>query len=73
MFSTKFLKDMLERVLWTWFQGFLAVAAVTGRIDRQTLSIAVAAGVASAVKCILATKIGAGDSAATLPVPPTGG
>lgn len=65
-----FYLDLLERVAWTFVQGFLAFWIVTGDVDWTTLSAAIIAGVISAAKAVLATQIGDKNSAATLPSPP---
>lgn len=65
-----FYLDALERVAWTFIQGFLAFWIVTGEIDSETLVAALVAGALSAAKTILATRIGDRNSAATLPSPP---
>jgi hypothetical protein len=66
----KFYLDMLERVVWTFIQGFLAVWIVTGDLDGETLKVAAVAGAVSVAKCLLATQVGAGNTASTLPAGP---
>lgn len=65
-----FYLDLLERVLWTFVQGFLAFWIVTGEVDSETLAAALIAGAISAAKSLLATQVGDKNSAATLPSPP---
>lgn len=67
MFTLKFLKDMGERVVWTFVQAFLAVWVVTGDFTQQTLKVAAAAGLVAAGKAVLASRMGDSESAATLP------
>lgn len=62
--------DLLERVLWTFAQGFAAEWIVTQSIDGQTLKVAAVAGAVAAVKCVLAFQVGSGNTAATLPAGP---
>lgn len=59
--------DLLERVVWTFIQGFGAVWIVTQDFDMSNLKVGAAAGVISAVKCLLAFQYGNGDSASTAP------
>lgn len=62
--------DLLERVLVTFVQGFLAVWIVTGDLDKTTLKVALVAGGISAAKCLLAFQVGSPNTAALLPVGP---
>lgn len=65
--KTKFYADLLERVLWTFVQGFAAMWIVTGDLDAETLKVALVAGGVAVAKCMLATQIGADNTASTLP------
>lgn len=65
-----FYLDLLERVAWTFAQGFLAFWIITGDIDTMTITGGLVAGGLSAAKSLLAVKIGDPNSAATLPRPP---
>lgn len=65
-----FYLDLLERVLWTFVQGFVAFWIITGEVDADTLTGGLIAGGLSAAKAFLATQIGDRNSAATLPSPP---
>lgn len=64
----KFYLDLLERVLWTFVQGAAAEWIVTTSIDEQTFKVAAVAGAVAVAKCLLATQIGASNTAATLSV-----
>lgn len=59
--------DLLERVTWTFIQGFVAEWVVTQTIDIGSLKVAAVAGLVSVAKCILARNVGAPDDASTLP------
>lgn len=59
--------DLLERVTWTFIQGFGATWLVTQDFDTTNLKIGAIAGLASAVKCIVGFRIGNRDSASTVP------
>ena len=64
----KFYLDLLERVVWTAIQSAAAEWVATGMtFDAQTAKIAGAAALASAVKCLMASRIGDSQSAAALP------
>lgn len=65
-----FYLDLLERLVWTFIQGFVAFWVMTGEVDRDTLIAGVIAGAISVAKSLLATQIGDKNSAATLPSPP---
>jgi len=62
----KLIKDVLERALWTAAQTFIAVYTVGGVAEAKAAATAAAAAGLSVVKGFAATKIGSGDSAATL-------
>lgn len=66
--GSKWYIDTAERVAWTFIQGFAAEWIVTSSVDTQTLKLAAVAGAVSVAKCILATRIGSPNTAATLPV-----
>lgn len=59
-----FYLDLLERVIWTFVQGFLGAWLVTGDFDGTALKIGVVAGAVSVAKCLLAVNIGHGTAAA---------
>lgn len=60
--------DLLERSGWTFVQGFAAEWLITRTVDEQTLQVALVAGAAAVAKCIIATRIGSSNTAATLPL-----
>lgn len=64
----QFYADLAERALWTFVQGALAEWVVTSSLDSVSLQVALVAGAVSVAKCLLATQIGAPNTAATLPV-----
>jgi hypothetical protein len=73
--TSKYL-DLLERTVWTAAQGFLAEWLVTTSLDEQTFKLAGVAALVAAAKCLLAFRVGAPTTAATLPAGPdtdTGG
>lgn len=64
----KFYLDLLERVVWTAIQAAGAEWVATGMsFDAQTAKVAGAAALASAVKCLLASRVGDSQSAAAFP------
>lgn len=68
----RFYADLLERVLWTFVQAFGATylvdaAAVVGLDGGDKVKIALTAAGLAVLKCLGATQIGAGNTAATLP------
>ena len=66
MFNVNFLKDLLERAIWTAAQAFLAVFTVGDMASAKAAGVAAAAAAVSALKSILATQVGDSNSAATL-------
>ena len=68
MLNAIFLKDLLERAIWTAAQAFLAVFTLGDMASVEAAGIAAGAAAISALKSILATTIGDSDSAATLKV-----
>jgi hypothetical protein len=66
MLNASFLKDLLERAIWTAAQAFLAVFTVGDMASAKAAGVAAAAAGVSALKSILATQIGDSNSAATL-------
>ena len=68
MSRRQFYADLGERVLWTFVQGAAAEWAVTESLDSGSLKIALVAGLVSLAKCLVATQIGAANTAATLPI-----
>lgn len=66
--SKTYWKDLGERMMWTFVQGFLGAYAVTGgRKAAESAAIAGVAAVLSALKGFVAHKIGNPDSASTVP------
>lgn len=65
MFSGKFLKDLLERAVATFAQGYVAaVAVLPGDIlDFDALKVAAGAAVLSVFKAFAALKVGNEESA----------
>lgn len=74
MFSTKFFIDVSERVAATFAIGFLTAWLAADAIDLVDLGLLKSAGLAglaaagSLVKGLIASRVGARDSAALLPV-----
>ena len=62
----QFYLDMLERCCWTFVQAGCAAWLVTQSLDRETLMIALVAGLAAVAKCLMAVRIGDGGTASTL-------
>jgi hypothetical protein len=62
--------DLLERVLWTFIQGFAAAWIVIGDLGAESLYVGLVAGLVSVAKGVVAKSIGSSNSAATLPSPP---
>lgn len=60
-------KDLLERVIWTFIQALAASSAVVG-LDLDSLKIAGGGAILSVLKGLGATKIGDGNTAATLSI-----
>lgn len=67
MFTVVFLKDMAERVIWTFIQSAAAVMIVETSWTPDVLKVAATAGAIAVLKAIVASRIGNEDSAATLP------
>ena len=63
----RFYLDLAERVAWTFVQGFAAEWIVTAGADLGSVKVAAVAAAVSVAKCLLATRVGEEDSAATLP------
>lgn len=62
----QFYLDLAERSAWTFVQAALAAWIVTQSLDRETLMIALVAGLAAVAKCLMAVRIGDGGTASTL-------
>jgi hypothetical protein len=62
--------DLLERVLWTFVQGFAAAWLVLGDFSRESFMVGLAAGCVALAKGVVAKTFGDHSSAATLPSPP---
>lgn len=59
--------DLIERVGWTFVEGFGATWIVTADFDTTNLKVGAVAGLLSAFKCLMAFRVGNGDSASTVP------
>lgn len=66
--SRKYL-DLLERVGWTFAQTAGGVILVSQGFGADVWKAAAVAGGLSAVKCLVAFRVGSPESAATLPKP----
>ena len=67
MLNSTFMKDALERAIWTAAQAFLAVFTVGDMASAKAAGIsAVAAGI-TVLKSVVATQVGDSGTAATLP------
>jgi hypothetical protein len=66
MFNVNFLKDLLERAIWTGAQAFLAVFTVGDMASAKAAGVAAGAAAISVLKSILATQVGDSNSASTL-------
>lgn len=73
MFTKRFLLDLLERSVSTFLQAFAGTLITDGIITRVDLSLrdklilAATAGGLAVLKALVATQVGAKDSAALLP------
>ena len=67
MFNANFIKDVLERAIWTAAQAFLAVFTVGDMASAKAAGIAAVAAGISALKSVLATQVGDSGTAAMLP------
>ena len=67
MFNVNFLKDLLERAIWTGAQAFLAVFTVGDMASAKAAGVAAVGAGISVLKSIVATSVGDSGSAATLP------
>lgn len=59
----KIYKDILERVIWTAAQAFLATFVVTDLSSLKVAAVAAIAAALSVVKGLAATKVGDPESA----------
>ena len=66
MFNVNFLKDLLERAIWTGAQAFLAVFTVGDMASAKAAGVAAVGAGISVLKSVVATSIGDSSSAATL-------
>lgn len=64
MCNSVWLKDVIERVVFTFAEAFLAIYLVSGNSDLETAAISGAAAVLALVKGMLAKKVGDSESAA---------
>ena len=67
MLNSTFVKDALERAIWTAAQAFLAVFTVGDLASAKAAGIAAVAAGISVLKSVVATQVGDGSTAATLP------
>ena len=67
MLNSTFVKDTLERAIWTAAQAFLAVFTVGDLASAKAAGIAAVAAGISVLKSVVATQVGDGSTAATLP------
>ena len=61
--------DVVERVVWTFFQAAAGEWIVTQGLDLTTLKVAATAGLLSVVKSLLGLKIGSPDASLGKPTP----
>lgn len=64
----KFYLDLLERVAWTFVQGGAAEWIISSNLDATSFKFAGVAGLIAVAKCLLATRVGASNTASTLPL-----
>jgi hypothetical protein len=67
MLNSTFVKDALERAIWTSAQAFLAVFTVGDMASAKAAGIAAVAAGISVLKSVIATQVGDSSTAATLP------
>ena len=67
MLNSTFMKDALERAIWTAAQAFLAVFTVGDMASAKAAGIAAVAAGISVLKSVIATQVGDSGAAATLP------
>ena len=67
MLNSTFVKDALERAIWTAAQAFLAVFTVGDMASAKAAGIAAVAAGISVLKSVVATQVGDSGTAATLP------
>ena len=67
MLNSTFVKDALERAIWTAAQAFLAVFTVGDLASAKAAGIAAVAAGISVLKSVVATQVGDSSTAATLP------
>ena len=67
MLNSTFMKDALERAIWTAAQAFLAVFTVGDLASAKAAGIAAVAAGISVLKSVVATQVGDSGTAATLP------
>jgi hypothetical protein len=63
---SKLTKDIIERIFWTAVQAFLAVFIVSDISNLKAAGVAAAAAVLSAIKGLVASKVGNPESASTV-------
>ena len=67
MLNSTFVKDALERAIWTAAQAFLAVFTVGDMASAKAAGIAAVAAGISVLKSVIATQVGDSSTAAMLP------
>ena len=67
MLNSTFMKDALERAIWTAAQAFLAVFTVGDMASAKAAGVAAVGAGISVLKSVVATQVGDGSTAATLP------
>jgi len=67
MLNSTFIKDALERAIWTAAQAFLAVFTVGDMASAKAAGVAAVGAGISVLKSVVATQVGESGTAATLP------
>lgn len=67
MLNSTFVKDALERAIWTAAQAFLAVFTVGDMASAKAAGVAAVSAGISVLKSVVATQVGDSGTAATLP------
>ena len=67
MLNSTFMKDALERAIWTAAQAFLAVFTVGDMASAKAAGVAAVGAGISVLKSVIATQVGDSSTAATLP------
>ncbi|MAG73655.1 hypothetical protein CL620_05025 [archaeon] len=61
-----YIKDVIERAVWTGLQSFLAIFTVTDLASFEAAIVAGAGALLSVIKSVVATQVGDPDTASTL-------